>query len=88
MKVYQLQLWGTPSYSPGGVCLGIGNTFANQKDAIREKDRLESELRQEFNDLYDGDEDEDEDFREFNGEFRGMDLEYEPVWYIEEIEIV
>jgi hypothetical protein len=72
MKVYQLQLWATISYTPGGVCLEVGKTFANREDADKELDKLNKKLSREY--------DEDE-------EFRGFELDCEPNWYIEEIKI-
>jgi len=72
MKVYQLQLWGTPSYSPGGVCLEVGKTFASREDADKELNKLNKKLSREY--------EEDE-------EFRGFELDFEPSWYIEEIKV-
>ena len=72
MKVYQLQLWGTISYTPGGVCLEVGKTFASREDAATELSKLNKKLSREY--------EEDE-------EFRGFELDCDPNWYIEEIKV-
>ena len=72
MEVYQLQLWGTISCTPGGVCLEVGKTFASREDADKELSKLNKKLSREY--------EEDE-------EFRGFYLDYEPGWYIEEIKV-
>lgn len=72
MKVYQLQLWATISYTPVGVCLEVGKTFANREDANTELNKLNKKLSREY---------------EEGEEFRGFDLDCEPTWHIEEIKI-
>ena len=72
MKVYQLQLWATISYTPGGVCLEVGKTFANWEEGKTELNKLNKKLSREY--------EEDE-------EFRGFKLDFEPEWYIEEIKV-
>jgi hypothetical protein len=72
MEVYQLQLWGTISHTPGGVCLEVGKTFVSREDADKELNKLNKKLSREY---------------EEDREFRGFYLDYEPEWHIEEIKV-